>query len=156
MGAVKIISETGIAAGVRRIEAITGIGLYDYIAEDDALNLRISEKLKTPAANIVNRVSALTEEVKALKRAGRTQASVYGRFRGDLVKNAKEINGVKLITAKFENTDIVDLRSLSDQLKAEAKRRRQCPGGGKRRQGDIPRFGVRLPPGKRISRRKYD
>lgn len=44
-----------------------------------------------------------------------------GDSAGDLVKNAKEINGVKLITAKFENTDIADLRSLSDQLKAEAK-----------------------------------
>ncbi len=122
VGAVKIISETGIAAGVRRIEAITGIGLYDYIAEDDALISEVSEKLKTPAANIVNRVSALTEEVKALeKELEELKRQSMGDSAGDLVKNAKEINGVKLITAKFENTDIADLRSLSDQLKAEAK-----------------------------------
>lgn len=154
---MKIISETGIAAGVRRIEAITGIGLYDYIAEDDALISEVSEKLKTPAANIVNRVSALTEEVKALKKElEELKRQSMGDSAGDLVKNAKEINGVKLITAKFENTDIADLRSLSDQLKAEAKDVVNVLAAENGGQGDIPRFGVRLPPGKRISRRKYD
>ncbi len=122
IGAVKIVSETGIAAGTRRIEAITGSGLYDHIAREDALISEVSEKLKTPAANIVNRVSALTEEVKALKKEiEELKRQSMGDSAGDLVKNAKEIKGVKLVTAKFENTDIADLRSLSDQLKAAEK-----------------------------------
>ena len=65
---MRILSETGIAAGTRRIEAITGIGLYNHIAEDDALIGEVSEKLKTPASSIVSRVTALTEEVKTLKK----------------------------------------------------------------------------------------
>ena len=122
IGAVKIISETGIAAGTRRIEAITGSGLYEHITKEDALISEVSEKLKTPAANIVNRVSALTEEVKALKKEiEELKRQSMGDSAGDLVKNAKEIKGIKLVTAKFENTDISDLRSLSDQLKAEEK-----------------------------------
>ena len=96
--------------------------LYEHITKEDALISEVSEKLKTPAANIVNRVSALTEEVKALKKEiEELKRQSMGDSAGDLVKNAKEIKGIKLVTAKFENTDISDLRSLSDQLKAEEK-----------------------------------
>lgn len=122
IGAVRIVSETGIAAGTRRIEAITGIGLYNHIAEDDELIGEISEKLKTPASNIVSRVTALTEEVKALKKEiEELKRQSMGDSAGDLLKNAKVINGVKLVTGRFENADIADLRSLSDQLKAAEK-----------------------------------
>ncbi len=122
IGAVKIISESGIAAGTRRIEAITGSGLYDHIVKDDALITEVAEKLKTPAGNIVNRVSALTEEVKTLKKElEERKRQSMGDSSEDLIRNAKVINGIRLVTAKFKNMDIADLRSLSDQLKASEK-----------------------------------
>ncbi len=122
IGSVRIISEAGVASGTRRIEAITGRGLYDHIAKEDALIDELSEKLRTPKSNIIPRVSALLDEVKTLKKElDELKSQSMGDSAGDLIKSAKEISGIKLVTAKFEDTDIADLRTLSDKLKAEEK-----------------------------------
>lgn len=120
VGAVKILSENGVAAGVRRIEAITGAGLYNHIKEDDALISDISEKLKTQPHNIASRISALTDEVKAYKKELEDlKRQSMGDSASSLISSAKEINGVKLVTGKFDGADISDLRTLSDELKAK-------------------------------------
>ena len=122
IGALKITGESGIAAGTRRIEAITGLGLYEHIAKEDALLGELSKKLKTPEENLLGRVSALTEEVKALKKEiEELKRQSMGSSAESLIRDAKEIKGIRLVTAKLEHADIADLRSLSDQLKAAEK-----------------------------------
>ena len=122
MGAIKIISENGVAAGVRRIEAITGNGLYRHIIEEDSLINETAETLKTQPSNIAVRAAALTDEVKAYKKEiEELKRQSMGDSAGDLIKSAKEINGVKLVTGRFDGIDINDLRTLSDQLKAKEK-----------------------------------
>ncbi|MBR5228279.1 MAG: alanine--tRNA ligase, partial [Firmicutes bacterium] len=120
IGAIKIVSESGVAAGVRRIEAITGEGLYKHITEEDALIAELSDKLKTQPHNLSARVSALTEELRTLKKElEELKKASMGDSAGDLLKGAKEINGVKLVTGQFDGVDIADLRTLSDELKAK-------------------------------------
>ncbi len=122
VGAIKIISENGVAAGVRRIEAITGNGLYRHITEEDALINETAETLKTQPSNIAVRAAALTDEVKAYKKEiEELKRQSMGDSAGDLIKSAKEINGVKLVTGRFDGIDINDLRTLSDHLKAKEK-----------------------------------
>lgn len=122
IGALKITGESGIAAGTRRIEAITGLGLYEHIAKEDALLGELSKKLKTPEENLLGRVTALTEEVKALKKEiEELKRQSMGSSAENLIRDAKEIKGIRLVTAKLEHADIADLRSLSDQLKAAEK-----------------------------------
>jgi alanyl-tRNA synthetase len=120
VGAIKIISESGVAAGVRRIEAITGNGLYKHITEEDALIAEVADTLRTQPANIASRVAALTEEVKSYKKeVEELKRQSMGDSAGDLIKSAKEINGIRLVTGQFDGADIADLRTLSDQLKAK-------------------------------------
>lgn len=122
IGALKITGESGIAAGTRRIEAITGLGLYEHIAKEDALLGELSKKLKTPEENLLGRVTALTEEVKALKKEiEELKRQSMGSSAENLIRDAKEIKGIRLVTAKLEHADIADLRSLSDQLKVAEK-----------------------------------
>ena len=122
VGAIKIISENGVAAGVRRIEAITGNGLYRHITEEDALINETAETLKTQPSNIAVKAAAITDEVKAYKKEiEELKRQSMGDSAGDLIKSAKEINGVKLVTGQFDGIDINDLRTLSDQLKAKEK-----------------------------------
>lgn len=122
IGALKIVSESGIAAGTRRIEAITGMGLYDHIVKEDSLLNELSKKLKTPEDNILSRVSSLTEEVKQLKKEIEEQKrQAIGGSAEKLIQEAKQIGDVRLVTAKLDHAGIEDLRSLSDRLKALSK-----------------------------------
>lgn len=122
VGAIKIVSESGVAAGVRRIEAITGNGLYEHIAKEDALIAEVADTLRTQPANIAARVAALNEEVKACRREiEELKRQSMGDSAGDLLSGAKVIKDVKLVTGKFEGVDIADLRTLSDELKAKEK-----------------------------------
>ena len=122
IGAIKIISENGVAAGVRRIEAITGNGLYEHISKEDALIAELADTLKTQPANIAARAAALTDEVKSIrKEMEELKRQSMGSSADQLIANAKEIKGVRLITARFDGSDINDLRSLSDELKAKSK-----------------------------------
>ena len=120
IGAVKIISESGIASGVRRIEAITGTGLYDYVNGRNALLDETASAARSKPANLPARVKAMSEELKALKKElEEIKQRSMGGSAGELLEKAKLINNVKLVTAKFEEVDAAALRTLSDELKAK-------------------------------------
>ncbi|MCR4600628.1 MAG: alanine--tRNA ligase [Clostridia bacterium] len=120
VGSIKITGETGVAAGVRRIEAITGMGLYSRINEFDELIGNVTDILKTQKNNLVHRLESLLEENRAMKKElDELKKASMGDSAESMLKDAKVINGVKLITGKFEDTEIDDLRSLSDQLRAQ-------------------------------------
>ena len=122
IGAFKILSEAGVASGVRRIEAVTGLGVLAKYNEDEELIAKTSGALKSNRDNMADRSAALVEEVKALKKEiEELKKAEMSKGLGSLVDGAKEINGVKLITQQFEDYNINDLRGLSDQIKAENK-----------------------------------
>jgi len=122
IGALKILSESGVASGVRRIEAITGQSiLEDYNREQKVIN-DTAAALKANKDVLVEKASALTEEIKELKKEiAELKAAEMSKDADAFLDNAKEINGVRLITKKFDDYDIGDLRNLSDNVKASNK-----------------------------------
>lgn len=122
IGAFKILSESGVAAGVRRIEAITGNGILKKEKEAEDMLLHAAEILKTNPAGMLNKLTALMDEVKTLKKElEEFKKSAMGNSMDAMFKEAKEINGVTLITRKFKDYTINDLRSLSDDIKKDHK-----------------------------------
>lgn len=122
IGAFKILSESGVAAGVRRIEAITGMGIYKKMNQDEALINSASESVKTNASGLLSKILTITEELKNNKKeleAYKKQS--MGSTLTNMIDEAKTINGIKLITKEFKNYDINDLRNMSDDLKAQNK-----------------------------------
>ena len=122
IGCFKIISETGVAAGVRRIEAVTGKGVLDIANSDDHVIEELAELLKTNRKAVVDKARSQAEEHKALKKElEEMKKQAMGSNVDDLLKNAKEIKGIRLITAEFSDYNINDLRSLSDDIKKDNK-----------------------------------
>lgn len=120
LGAFKILSESGVAAGVRRIEAITGKALLAKMNEAEETLGSAAELLKTNPSGILNKVTSLTDEVKALKKElEEFKKNAIGNAMDKMFEEAKEINGVTLITRSFKDYTINDLRGLSDDVKAQ-------------------------------------
>jgi len=122
IGAFRILSEGGVAAGVRRIEAVTGAGLYRKLKADEELLHEAAEMLKTNISGLVNRILAVSEELKASKKELEElkKKSITSNI-SEMVAGAKEINGVRLITKACKDLDINDLRMMSDAIKADNK-----------------------------------
>lgn len=121
-GLFKILSESGVAAGTRRIEAITGSAVLDYITEKEALISRTAQVLKS--AN-VNEIDIRAEKTVAeLKEAQRTVESMRSKLASnaaaDIMADAKEINGVKVIAAKKDDMDMNELIVAAEQIRDKA------------------------------------
>ena len=122
IGALKIVSESGVAAGVRRIEAITGAALLLKVNEAEQTIAEAATVLKTNPSGLLAKLSNLTEELKnAKKELEEFKKNAIGNAMDKLFEDAKEINGVTLITRAFKDYTIQDLRGLSDDIKAEHK-----------------------------------
>ena len=118
IGLFKILSETGVAAGVRRIEAITGKYALDYYKEKENTVNRIGEILKTQPDNIINKVSSLIEELRQLQKENESiKMKLAGESADNILKTAQDINGVKVITARMDNLDMNGLRNMGDMLR---------------------------------------
>ena len=118
IGMFKIISETGVAAGVRRIEAVTGKALYQLMTKTGEKMKGIADLLKTNVFDIEQKISSLQADNKKLAKENESlKQKEATKGVGDLIENAKEINGIKVITVKFEGLDANALRNLGDTLK---------------------------------------
>ncbi len=116
--AFKIVSESGIAAGVRRIEALTGEGVFRYYREQEAKLAEAAKLLKTTPAAVSEKIGHLLAEVKALQSENESLKSRAAKDAlGDVMSQVKEIKGVKVLAAKVEGVDMNGLRDLGDQLK---------------------------------------
>ena len=114
----KIISESGVAAGVRRIEALTGNGVVKYYAELEEKLEEAAKILKTTPTNLLDRCNPLMAEVKALQSENESLKSKAAKDAlGDVMDKVKEVKGVKLLAAKVSGVDMNGLRDLGDQLK---------------------------------------
>ncbi len=116
--AFKIISETGVAAGVRRIEALTSKGLMDYYNDLENKLHEISKLVKAKPEQLFDKVKHLMAENKSLSSEAESLKSKLAQgSMGDVMDQVEEINGVKLLAAKVEGVDMNGLRDLGDQLK---------------------------------------
>ena len=114
----KIISEAGVAAGVRRIEALTGGHVMNYYAELEKEQKAIAAALKTNTSDILEKISHLQAEIKALQSENESLKSKMAQSSlGDVMDQVKEIKGVKVLAAALKDVDMNGLRDLGDQLK---------------------------------------
>jgi alanyl-tRNA synthetase len=118
IGLFKIVSEGGIGAGTRRIEAVTGESAYQLMNDQVALLKDAADKLKTNPKEVVNRIEVLMSEIKQLQRENESLAAKLGNIEaGNLVSKAKQIDGVTVLAAKVQASDMNNLRNMADDLK---------------------------------------
>ena len=114
----KIVSESGISAGVRRIEALTGNGVLAYYKAQEELLANASRALKTSPAELCDKIAHLQAELKALQSENESLKSKLAQGAlGDVMDQVREVKGVKLLAARVEGVDMNELRDLGDQLK---------------------------------------
>ena len=116
--AFKIISESGIAAGVRRIEALTSVGLIEYLSKSDDMVKKIAATLKSNPAEVDEKVARLQEEVKALQKENeKLKAKLAKDAAGDVSGEAEDHNGIKLLAKQLDGVDMNGMRQLTDDMK---------------------------------------
>ncbi len=114
----KILSESGVAAGVRRIEAITGSGVTAYYAELEQILNQAAKTLKTTPASLVEKCEHVLAELKAVQSENESlKAKAAQEALGDVTDSVCEVNGVKYIAKAVAGVDMNGLRDLGDQLK---------------------------------------
>ncbi|MBQ7776437.1 MAG: alanine--tRNA ligase [Lachnospiraceae bacterium] len=114
----KIVSESGIAGGTRRIEALTGKGVFNYYKEMESRMEAAAKVLKTTPAALVDRCEHVMAEMKALASENESLKSKAAKDAlGDVMDQVVEVKGVKLLAASVEGVDMNGLRELGDQLK---------------------------------------
>ncbi len=122
IGLFKIIGESGVAAGVRRVEATTGTGALKLINVQQALIAQLSSELKVPSLELTNKVAQLTDHAKSLeKELARLKSKLASSQGDDLTAQAVEIAGVKVLAAVLEGADANALRETMDKLKDKLK-----------------------------------
>lgn len=118
IGLFKIISESGIAAGIRRIEAVTGENALQFIEKKNELLREISEVLRCSEKDIISRLSQQNAEIKEKeKEISILKSKLASGLEEDIINNAKEINGVKVATGILKDLDGDALRELGDKVK---------------------------------------
>ena len=114
----KILSEAGIAAGVRRIEALTSDGLMKHYAQVEEELLEAAKAAKTTPAALTSKIEALLDEIKALNSENeKLKSKLANDSLGDVMSQVKEVNGLKVLAARVAGVDMNGLRNLGDQLK---------------------------------------
>ncbi|NTJ65765.1 alanine--tRNA ligase [Agrobacterium rhizogenes] len=120
IGLVRILGESAVGAGVRRIEAVTGESARDYLAEQDDRVKSLASTLKVQAADVVSRVEALMDERRKLERelADAKRKLAMGGGQGGSADAVREVNGVKFLGKPVSGVDPKDLKGLADEAKA--------------------------------------
>lgn len=117
-GMFKIISEGGVASGVRRIEAITGKAVYEYLNNRDNTIDKVCATIKAKEDNLMQRIENVLEENKTLEKELHELKTQMSLQAADSILDSKvDVNGVSLITGKYENTDMNTLRETADTLR---------------------------------------
>ena len=115
---MKIISESGIASGVRRIEAITGLAALNWFEESESLLGELGSMVKGSRDSLLEKFQALNDRSRSLeKEIERLNAKLAAAQSGELLSSALEINGVKVLATEVQGVDPKSLRDMLDQLK---------------------------------------
>jgi len=114
----KIISETGIAAGVRRIEALTGNGVINYYKDIENKFHEAAKIAKTEPIQLTKKILSMNEEIKSLQSENeKLKNKIAKESLGDVLSDVQQIKGVKFLATKLVDVDMNSLRTLGDQLK---------------------------------------
>lgn len=120
IGLFKILSEAGIGAGTRRIEAATGRMAYEYLNAQLHTLKSVADELKTTIINVPQRIEALKGEMKGLERENESlRAKLSNLEASSLTEQVEEIKGVKVLAAKVNGVDMDNLRNMVDDLKTK-------------------------------------
>ena len=118
ISAFKIVSESGVAAGVRRIEALTGAGLIAHFNQVEETLKEAAALLKVSPADVVKRIIALQEEAKTLsKENDKLKAKIAKAAAGDVTSEAEDVNGIKVLVKALSGVDMNGMRDLGDEAK---------------------------------------
>ncbi len=118
IGLFKIISESSVASGIRRIEAITGARAIEAIQEMEDELLELASKLKCPVNALAKRIHGLNQRLKDLEKQIKAQAATKAvQDIGKIIENAIDINGAKVVTARIGGMDAAALRELGDKIR---------------------------------------
>jgi alanyl-tRNA synthetase len=118
IGLFKVVGEGGIAAGVRRIEAITGLNSLAYLQETEATVAQAAGSFKAPVSELQSRISQSLDNVKALEKEVAALKSKLAANQGaELLQNAVEVGGIKLLAAQLDGADAKTLRDTLTQLR---------------------------------------
>ena len=122
IGLFKITGESGVAAGVRRVEATTGNGALKLINSQQALIAQLSSELKAPSSELANKVAQLSDHAKSLeKELARLKSKLASSQGDDLATQVTEIAGVKVLAVTLDGADANTLRETMDKLKDKLK-----------------------------------
>jgi alanyl-tRNA synthetase len=122
IGLFKIVAESGVAAGVRRVEAVTGDGALALVQQQQDQLQQVADAVKAQPQEAVARIAQIMDNVKATEKELAALKSKLASAQGDeLVDQAQDINGVKVLAAKLEGADAAALRETMDKLKDKLK-----------------------------------
>jgi alanyl-tRNA synthetase len=122
IGLFKIVSETGIAAGVRRLEILAGRRAYQAVRKEEQSLREIGQLLKASDPDVVGRVEKLMQQLRdAEKELDRLKQKMQASQAGAIIEGAKVINGVRVLARRVENMDPKDLRDFGDKLRDNIK-----------------------------------
>jgi alanyl-tRNA synthetase len=122
IGLFKVVAEGGVAAGVRRIEAVTGANALAYLQQLEATVDEAAAALKAPAGELTTRIGQVLEQVKGLEKEVAALKSRLASVQGDeLAMQAQDVKGVKVLAARLDGADAKTLRETMDQLKNKLK-----------------------------------
>jgi len=122
IGLFKIVGESGVAAGVRRIEAVTGKGALAHVQAQEAKLAGAAHLLKAPIAEIEARIAQLQESARTAERElARLKARAASSAGDDLAGNAVDVKGAKVVAATLDGSDVKTLRETMDKLKDKLK-----------------------------------
>jgi alanyl-tRNA synthetase len=122
IGFFKIVAESGVAAGVRRVEAVTGEGALAWVQEQEAKLHEAAAALKAPVAEVSAKIAQVLDNVKLLERELSKAKSRLASSQGeDLAGQAVDVKGAKVVAASLEGADAKTLRETVDKLKDQLK-----------------------------------
>ncbi len=118
IGVFKILAETGVAAGVRRMEAVTGTLAFDYLTQSDQWLRQVGQLVRAGRGDVLDKVEGLLDRTKRLERElDQLKARLASGQGTDLASTAVEVRGIKVIAARLDGLDAKALRTAVDQLK---------------------------------------
>ncbi len=120
IGLFKILSETGVAAGIRRIEAVTGQGVLAELKKAESTIAEVAENLKCGISDVAKKAQSVVVEIKSLEsKIESLNAKLAGSAADDILNNAKEINGITVVCGRVDGANVDALRNLGDNFKAK-------------------------------------
>jgi alanyl-tRNA synthetase len=122
IGLFKVVAESGVAAGVRRIEAVAGEAALGYLQNLEHTVQQVAGALKAPSDDVQNRVVQVLEQVRALeKEIAQLKGKLASSQGDDLLSQAVDVKGIKVVAARLEGADAKSLRETLDKLKDKLK-----------------------------------